>query len=102
MRFETPEPEERELVEVTLSQLNHQASAIVRKVERRGSVAVVSRHGKAVAILLPFPEAIEWLPSWFFGEGRSAELGAEFERRARDRADSARMHGRWWRPDGAG
>lgn len=94
-----PEPAQRELLEVTLSELNRTVSAVVRKVERRGAIAIVSRHGRAAAILLPLPEAMEWLPSWMFSAEPAAALGAEFERRARARAASAHMHGRWHVPD---
>jgi prevent-host-death family protein len=87
------------MFEVTLADLNRCVSAVVREVEREGAIVVVSRHGRAAALLLPLPEAIEWLPGWMFSKGPAAELGAEFARRADAKAHSARMHGRWARPD---
>lgn len=81
--------------EVTLSELNHGASDVVRRVEG-GELAVVSRHGRPVAVIVPITEAVLWAPPEVTSGEDGRPLGEEFERRAHRRYWSNMMHGRHW------
>jgi antitoxin (DNA-binding transcriptional repressor) of toxin-antitoxin stability system len=80
--------------EVTMTELDRRAAAIVRSV-REGEVAVVSRHKRAVAMIVPLDDELELVlrdPSKAEG---MAELMEAFKRRADRRHGSAVFHGRW-------
>ena len=87
--------------EVTISELDRYASRVVRGVIA-GEIAVVSRHGRPVALVLPLDRAILELRYETTMTGPMRELLAAFERRDFQRAMSALMHGRWWTPPDAG
>ena len=89
------DPEPFRLREVALSELNREASSVVRRVEG-GELAVVSRHGRPVAMILPIATALAWAPSELTSTGKGRELGAEFQRRDDRRFWSASLHGRSW------
>ena len=81
--------------EVPLSELNHQASRILRDVEA-GELAVVTRHGFPAAVILPAITALKWAPVEFTSRGDGAELQAMFDTRERKRRDRVWLHGDWW------
>lgn len=83
------------LGEVALSELNREASAVVQRVEG-GELAVVSRHGRPVAMILPIAIALAWAPAELAATGKGSELGAEFQRRDDRRFWSDALHGRLW------
>jgi antitoxin (DNA-binding transcriptional repressor) of toxin-antitoxin stability system len=88
-----PEPAAAAL-EVTMTELDRRAAAVVREV-REGEVAVVSKHKRAVAMIVALDDELELVlrdPSRARG---MAELVAAFQARAGRRRTSAVMHGRW-------
>jgi antitoxin (DNA-binding transcriptional repressor) of toxin-antitoxin stability system len=81
--------------EVTMTELDRRAAAIVRGV-RMGEVAVVSKHRRAVAMIVPLDDELALVlrdPTQAQG---MAELIATFRWRDRNRHMSALMHGRWY------
>jgi antitoxin (DNA-binding transcriptional repressor) of toxin-antitoxin stability system len=81
--------------EVTMTQLDRRAAAIVRDV-RKGEVAVVSKHKRAVAMIVPLDDELELVLRDPAEADGLAELISTFKERARDRHTSEVMHGRWF------
>jgi antitoxin (DNA-binding transcriptional repressor) of toxin-antitoxin stability system len=81
--------------EVTLTELDRRVAAIVRGV-RSGEVAVVSKHKRAVAMIVPLDDELELVLKDPTQAKGMADLKAAFQRRARQRDISALMHGRWY------
>ena len=85
---------EWQLTEVPLTVLHREPRAVVERVER-GELAVVSRHGRPVAMIVQIEDALAWVPPGLVDSGEGRRLGAEFERRLDRRQMSALLHGRW-------
>jgi prevent-host-death family protein len=81
--------------EVTMTELDRRAAAVVREV-RKGEVAVVSKHKRAIAMIVPLDDELGLVLRDPTQAAGLAELGAVFKERARDRRTSAVMHGRGW------
>lgn len=82
--------------EVTVTELDRNASRVVERV-RQGEVAVVSRHGRAIALIVPIEDGRALLPPDLGADDRPlGELAKKFERRQVRREWSALMHGRWY------
>ncbi len=79
---------------MTLGELDRRASRVIARV-RAGELAVVSRHGSPVAVILPLREAIAWLPPEAVLEGEARTLAQRFARREFRRAIGRLTHGRW-------
>jgi len=79
--------------EVTMTELDRRAAAIVRGV-RKGEVAVVSKHKRAVAMIVPLDDELDLVLRDPSNAEGLAELVAGFKERARRRRTSALMHGR--------
>lgn len=78
-----------------MTALDRRAARVVRGV-REGEVAVISKHRRAVAMILPLDDELELVlrdPSGAIG---LAQLVETFRDRARRRHTSALMHGRWY------
>ena len=88
-----PEP-----TEVTVTELRRRAAGVLEEV-KDGQIAVVSKNGWPVAILLPLEDEEKLLPP-SVREDDLAELAAMFERRAFRRRWSELMHGRWYNGHG--
>jgi antitoxin (DNA-binding transcriptional repressor) of toxin-antitoxin stability system len=81
--------------EVTMTELDRGAAAVLRGV-RKGEVAVISKHKRAVAMIVPLDDELDLVlrdPSQAPG---LADLIDTFKRRAKRRRISALMHGRWY------
>jgi prevent-host-death family protein len=80
--------------EVPVTELRRRAAAVSGGVVE-GEAAVISKHGRPVAVVLPFGDGEKVLQH----QVAPAELKAleqVFEKRARRRASSELAHGRWW------
>lgn len=77
--------------EVTMRELDRHASRVIAGVER-GELAVVSRNGWAVAMIVRLEEAVTLLPGDFVVGGAAGDLAREFERRADRRAFRLILH----------
>lgn len=78
-----------------MTELDRRAAAVVRNV-REGEVAVISKHKRAVAMIVPLDDELELvLRDPTRAEGLEG-LAQEFKRRARHRHMSALFHGRWY------
>jgi prevent-host-death family protein len=84
---------ERTAREVTLTELRERTAAVVAAVAA-GEVGVVSKHGRPVAILIPFADRDTLAPASPEAAGL-ARLAERFGRRRLGREWSALMHGRW-------
>jgi prevent-host-death family protein len=80
--------------EVTMDELDRGAARVVRTV-RAGEVAVITKHGRPVAMILSVPLAADALPPEVLGS-RWRELEAAFARREWRRSISALLHARWY------
>ena len=79
--------------EVTMTELDRSGARVLRRI-REGEVAVVSRHRRAVAMIVPLDDELDLVmldPSLARG---LPELAGTFRRRAVDRFWSAYVHGR--------
>ncbi len=76
-----------------MTELDRKPAAVIRAV-RRGEVVVLSRHRRAVAMILPLADEERLVPLDARRAAGLAALAAEFRRRADRRWWSAFMHGR--------
>ncbi len=81
--------------EVTMTALTRSPSRIVAAV-RAGEVVVLSKHRRAVAMIVPLFDEPELAPLDVGRVERLGELAKVFRGRAADRRRSALMHGRWY------
>lgn len=91
----TAEHEPRPLREVTMNELDRRASAVVGEV-CEGRIAVVTRHGLPVAVVLSLEDAVTMLPSEVILSEDALELADSFERRRFRRKVSSLVHSRYW------
>jgi antitoxin (DNA-binding transcriptional repressor) of toxin-antitoxin stability system len=78
-----------------MTELDRRPAAVLREV-REGEVAILSKHKRAVAMIVPLDDELELvLRDPTQAEGM-AELIDAFKERARARWSSAVMHGRWY------
>ena len=84
--------------EVTVTELRERTASVIERVGG-GEVAVVSRHGRPLAVLMPLADC-EGLSPATANPQQLAELAQRFERRRLRREWSALMHGRWWQGHG--
>jgi prevent-host-death family protein len=85
--------------EVPLGELDKRASKVLAEV-MRGEVAVISRYGTPVAMILPLELAVSRLPEELVFSGDLRELAERFEERASRRHRSRLLHGRWYHGHG--
>jgi antitoxin (DNA-binding transcriptional repressor) of toxin-antitoxin stability system len=83
------------MFEVTAGELDRSASAVVRRVSL-GGLAVITRHGLPMAMMVSIPDAVALLPSELMMGPQGAELSRKYVERAERRLVSAQMHGRWY------
>ncbi len=86
-------PAAQAAIEVTMNELDRRAARVVREVIR-GRPAVVTRYGKAVAMIIPLAEAESLRPAAVPTEAVS-ELRAQLAEREERRWWSRILHGRW-------
>jgi prevent-host-death family protein len=83
--------------EVTVGELDRRASEVVERV-RDGEIAVVSRHGRPVAMILPIADALELRPVDASDAPTLGALAAKFRALEHKRHLDALYHGRWYGP----
>lgn len=93
-----PKPAGTVVNEVALTELRRETAAVIRRVVR-GEVAVVSRHGRPVAMLVAIGDRRTLRPV-AVDDRDLAPLAARFAARALARRWSELLHGRWY--DGHG
>ena len=81
--------------EVTMTALTRSPARVVDAV-RKGELVVLSKHRRAVAMVVPLFDEPELTPLDARRVEGVAELAKVFRRRAADRRRSALMHGRWY------
>jgi len=74
-----------------MRELDRGSARVIARVEQ-GELAVVSKNGWAVAMIVRLQEAVRLLPAEFVVGGAAGELAREFERRADRRAWRLLMH----------
>jgi antitoxin (DNA-binding transcriptional repressor) of toxin-antitoxin stability system len=84
--------------EVSVTELRRAAASVIRRVGA-GELAVISRHGRPVALMLAIGDPETLLPAEV-EPGLLAELAGAFVRRARWRRISELNHGRWYHGHG--
>lgn len=84
---------EVEVRELTLTGLRERTAAAVAAAVA-GEAAVVTRHGRPVAMLVPIADRASLAPAMPDPEGLSA-LAEHYKRRSERRRWSELMHGRW-------
>ncbi len=84
--------------EITLTELRRQTAAVIDRVGR-GEVAVVSKHGRPVALVLPIADEAKLRPA-ALEEADFAPLIERFAERALERRWSQLLHGRWYNGHG--
>lgn len=81
--------------EVSLTGLHRDVRGVIAKV-RDGEIAVISKHGRAVALVLPIVDESRLAARDPTTAVELPKLAEEFARRARARRDSEIAHGRWY------
>jgi prevent-host-death family protein len=84
--------------EVPIRKLDRHASEVVAAVTE-GEVAVITRYGVPVAVILPARDALRLLPIEYVMGGPLRALSVRLVERERRQASSALMHGRWYQPE---
>jgi antitoxin (DNA-binding transcriptional repressor) of toxin-antitoxin stability system len=86
--------------EVTISELDRNASRVLHRVSKAGDVAAITRHGLAVALIVPLNDAVSLLPSEYVMSADLGAISAQLTERSRRRYSAAIQHartrrGRW-------
>jgi prevent-host-death family protein len=84
--------------EVPVTELRRRAAAVIEGVVA-GEAAVISKHGRPVAVVLPLGAGEKQLQHEV-SPAELRELERLFRRRAARRRSSELMHGRWWNGGG--
>jgi prevent-host-death family protein len=87
-----------EPTEVTMDDLDRRAARVIREVAG-GRIAVVTRHGKPVAVMVPLADAETLRPVEIESEDLTT-LRDRFAKRERRRWWSRILHGRWYNGHG--
>jgi prevent-host-death family protein len=92
------EDEAAEPIEVTMGELDRRAAGVIRDVAG-GRIAVISRHGKPVAVIVPLADAEALRPVGIEGDELTG-MRERFANRERRRWWSRILHGRWYNGHG--